>query len=741
MKQRQLVGVVAGTVVLVAGAAVVALNLPGGSAKRAPQAAPAVAAEPVADAEPVIDDGDGKAVATSLHTLDIAPADRAARRAEVRKRGTERFSLLGLTWSDPALAVGGTVEVRTRAVGTGRWSRWQTLETEGTRGPDSGAEAEGDLRGGSEPLWVGPSDGVAARVVSAEGTGPLPAGLRLDLVDPGRTSGSGGQGGGLALDPSDPVTVAPSGSAAPSTTPDAPAGPDAPAVSPAPAAAKAVAAVARVPLPSYTSRAGWKAGPARAEPAVADSVAVMFVHHTADGGNNYDCADSPAHVRAIQTYQVESQGWDDIGYNFLVDRCGTLFEGRGGGVDRAVVGAHTYGFNTGTAAIAVLGTYTTGGVSEAARKVISQVAAARLTAYGFDPGTTAQLTERATDGKFPYLSEQTFQRISGHRDGVATECPGDGLYGQLPAVRVEASSRVLGLKAGAPSGGVSSGGKYYVKGRATLSWSAATPSASIARFELLVDGAVRATLAGTARSGPVDVPSGTHRLQVRATHVSGNAETTAAATVVSDVTLPVISTPWLGLRTGTVSTTSVPVTVNFKASDNVKVAWIGGTSPSTATLSSTATTWSTSAKPGPAVTFGVSAKDLVGNVGRTSVVRTTALLAETSAKRTGKWTTKSSGSHLNGKALYSSKKNTKLTFTFTGRSAALIVGRFKTSGKATVYLDGKKVSTIDTRAGKTTYRQAVWTRSPAYGRHTVTIVVLATSGRPGVTVDGLAYVK
>nr|BFE71264.1 N-acetylmuramoyl-L-alanine amidase [Actinoplanes digitatis] len=454
VNQRQLVGVVAGSAVLVAGATVVALNLPGGSAPEASRAAPVAAAEPAA-VEPVVDDGDGKPVKASLHTLDVAPPAPGARRVEVRKRGTEKFSLLGLTWSDPALTVGGTVEVRTRAVGTGRWSGWQTLETAGTRGPDSGDEAKGDLRGGSEPLWVGPSDGVAARVVSAEGAKPLPAGLRLDLVDPGRKAGSSaGQGGGLALEPSDPATVAPSESAAPAASTAAPAGtteaPAAPApattTAPAPAKGKGIAAVARVPLPSYTSRAGWNAGPAKAEPAVADAVNVMFVHHTADGGNAYNCADSPAHVRAIQTYHMGSQGWDDIGYNFLVDKCGNLFEGRGGGVDRAVVGAHTYGFNTGTAAIAVLGTYTAEGAAEPARKIISQVAAARLTAYGFDPGTTAELTERATDGKFPHLSVQTFQRVSGHRDGVATACPGDGLYAQLPAIRIEASARVLGFK-------------------------------------------------------------------------------------------------------------------------------------------------------------------------------------------------------------------------------------------------------------------------------------------------------
>jgi hypothetical protein len=69
------------------------------------------------------------------------------------------------------------------------------------------------------------------------------------------------------------------------------------------------------------------------------------------------------------------------------------------------------------------------------------------------------------------------------------------------------------------------------------------------------------------------------------------------------------------------------------------------------------------------------------------------------------------------------------------------VGRFTKSGKADIYLDGKKVATVDTKAGKSAYRQAIWTRSPAYGKHTVTVVVLATKGRPGVTVDGLGYLR
>jgi hypothetical protein len=737
VKQRQLVGVVAGVAVVVAGSTVVALNWPGGSSPPARivdpgVAAQPVAAQPVAAEAPVVDNGDsgGEPAATSLHSVDVPATGR--RSVDVAKRATKPFSLLGLTWSDPGLAVAGTVQVRTRVAKSGAWTPWQTLETQGMRGPDVGAESKRTRRGGSEPLWVGPSDGVAARIVGAGGTKPLPAGLRLDLIDPGKPATgagkgkSGGQGGGFLGAPVDP-------SATPVESPSASVAPSVPGPPP----------VDRVPLPSYTSRKGWEADETivKAPPGIAPAVKVLFVHHTADGATSPDCTKSKAHVRAIQTYQVVGQGWDDIGYNFLVDSCGTLFEGRAGGVDKAVIGAHTYGFNTGSASIAVLGTYTAGGVPTAARKTIAQVAAARLTAYGFDPASTGELTEGAPDGKFPLGTVVSFSRISGHRDGDASDCPGNALYAQLPALRVEASAQILALKVNAPAGGVSSGGKYYVKGKATLSWTTATPSSAVAKFEVLVDGKPGAPLAGTVRTGSVTVPSGTHTLQLRATHVSGNAETSAAATVVSDVTLPVVSAPWISLRTGTVSTSAVPVTVNFKATDNVKVASVSGTAPSAATLAPTATTWSASSKVGTAVTFTVSAKDLVGNAGKASVVRTTVLQQETSAKRTGTWTTKKVSSHLTGKALVSSKKNTKLTFTFTGRAASLIVGRSTKAGKADVYLDGKKVSTIDTKAGKTLYRQAVWSRNVTAGKHTVAVVVLATSGRPGVTVDGLSTIK
>jgi hypothetical protein len=250
----------------------------------------------------------GTTRAAGLQTIPIETAvGRSAAGAGpilLPARTTEPFSLLGITWADPFAALQATVQVRTRSRATRRWTNWRTLASHGS--------APEDARGATEPLWTGDSDGVQARLYG----GNLPDGLRLDLIDPGRS---------------------------PAPTADL--------------ARRAVPVPAR-PVPRLITRAGWGADETlvRSAPAYTGPTEVFFVHHTATG-NDYDCADSAAIVRGIQAYQVRSKGWDDIGYNFLVDKCGHIFEGRAGGVDRPVLGAHTLGFNTDASAIAVIGTY------------------------------------------------------------------------------------------------------------------------------------------------------------------------------------------------------------------------------------------------------------------------------------------------------------------------------------------------------------------------------------------------
>ena len=123
---------------------------------------------------------------------------------------------------------------------------------------------------------------------------------------------------------------------------------------------------ARIPLrtvatagsPRIVPRSGWSANEkiVRAAPRYAPQLRFAIVHHTA-GSSSYGPEESAAIVRGIELYHVKANGWNDIGYNFLVDRYGQVFEGRGGGMQRNVIGAHAAGFNTGSVGIAVLGTY------------------------------------------------------------------------------------------------------------------------------------------------------------------------------------------------------------------------------------------------------------------------------------------------------------------------------------------------------------------------------------------------
>ena len=120
-------------------------------------------------------------------------------------------------------------------------------------------------------------------------------------------------------------------------------------------------------------------------------VRLAVVHHTA-GTNSYTRAQAAAIVRGIEVYHVQGNGWNDIGYNFLVDRFGTVYEGRGGGVDRNVIGAHAEGFNTGTAGIALLGNYTSAVPPLAQQNALATLLAWRLDVAHVDPRSTVVYT-------------------------------------------------------------------------------------------------------------------------------------------------------------------------------------------------------------------------------------------------------------------------------------------------------------------------------------------------------------
>ncbi|MFD5339240.1 peptidoglycan recognition protein family protein [Streptomyces hawaiiensis] len=389
------------------------------------------------------------------------------------RRAVRHFSLVGVVWDDPGAELHGRVQVRTRAVGTGTWSGWQNVETHNAdhaADPDTPERTSSRVRGATAPLWVGNSDGVELRIRSGPAAGaanspqrptgarklpaapPLPSGLRLELVDPEDdapprgASADGSRTGGLNAGAS-AVTDAFAANAAL-----------------APLGATEIAAQSRAeteqafltlgggelteqqrakphigPRPRIVTRRGWGASEGLRERGFryTKKVKAAFVHHTASG-NKYRCSQSPSLIRSIYRYHVKSMGWRDIGYNFVIDKCGKIYEGRAGGVAKPVLGAHTLGFNSSSMGIAVLGSYGTKKPSKAAVKAIARLAAWKLGLYGMNPRGKTYLRSAGSNlhrkGKKVRLNV-----ISGHRDGFNTACPGRKLYGKLGSARSKAA--------------------------------------------------------------------------------------------------------------------------------------------------------------------------------------------------------------------------------------------------------------------------------------------------------------
>ncbi|MFI2436904.1 peptidoglycan recognition protein [Streptomyces sp. NPDC018693] len=196
------------------------------------------------------------------------------------------------------------------------------------------------------------------------------------------------------------------------------------------------------PRPRIVPRSAWLddlTRHAQPPPRYDDAVVAVFVHHT-DSPNGYDCADAPRIIRHLYAGQTGARDWDDIGYNFLVDRCGTIYEGRAGGPDRPVTGAHTQGFNHRTTGIAALGTFTAGvPVPRAMTDAIAALAAWKLGLSGIDPRTTVRLTSSNSLSRYPAGTTARLPVVTGHDDGYLTSCPGAALLARLPDIRRDAA--------------------------------------------------------------------------------------------------------------------------------------------------------------------------------------------------------------------------------------------------------------------------------------------------------------
>ncbi|MDK4258309.1 N-acetylmuramoyl-L-alanine amidase [Corynebacterium propinquum] len=220
-----------------------------------------------------------------------------------------------------------------------------------------------------------------------------------------------------------------------------------------------------VGMPSVVTRQGWGANESYRGNCGATGMDynALTLHHTA-GSNNYDAASAAAQVLGAYQYHTQTLGWCDIGYHALVDKFGTIYEGRRGGLNEGVMGAHAGGYNQGTFGISMVGNYEIAPINEAIIQSVGQIAGWRAAQSGFDPSGTIQMTSGGSSyAKYPAGDTRTFQRFHGHRDVGATTCPGQHAVARWSDIRNATNKKyqqVAGLIAGNATGQSQSGNNH-----------------------------------------------------------------------------------------------------------------------------------------------------------------------------------------------------------------------------------------------------------------------------------------
>jgi len=306
------------------------------------------------------------------------------------------FATVGVTWTGPSDA-DLDITARTSDDGGATWSARNPMEVEAL---DTEATS-----GGSAPLVVGDVDRVEVTVegVAAEDVRDV----ELVVIDPGEGAVDRAASDGAADDAFTPF-------------------------------GKGAGGVVRLPSavatgdqhdgPAIRSRAAWGADeslmtwtPRQGQ------VKGAVIHHTA-GTNSYTSSQVPSIIRGIYTYHAKTRGWGDIGYNFLVDKWGRIWEGRAGGVELEIVGAHALGVNDETVGVSVLGNYQQATVTHAAVRGVIDLLAWKLALHGVPArGYTT-------------LDGSREARISGHRDVASTACPGISIYQRMTEIRSKVAS-------------------------------------------------------------------------------------------------------------------------------------------------------------------------------------------------------------------------------------------------------------------------------------------------------------
>ena len=322
-----------------------------------------------------------------------------------------RFDMIGILFRSTAAGV-RTVEFRLRAsLDCVAWTQWVSLEADAQSGPAGSTLSKADLV--TEPVWVGAARYVQYEVESVGGSPAPVSDVRFACVESRVTTAAVTASSPPSAAAANGVGSAPNGVGSASTA----------ALNPGPPAE-----------PAIVTRARWGADEAyRSGPPSYGVVRCAFVHHTVNA-NTYTRAQAPALVRGIYYYHTQVNGWRDIGYNFLIDRFGTIYEGRYGGVAKAVIGAQVLGFNSMSTGVALIGTFETVAPSAAALASLERLLAWKLDLSHLNPLGTARVLCTTTE---MYRAGQWVRVpvIVGHRQVNYTECPGNVLYGLLPSIR------------------------------------------------------------------------------------------------------------------------------------------------------------------------------------------------------------------------------------------------------------------------------------------------------------------
>jgi N-acetylmuramoyl-L-alanine amidase len=323
-----------------------------------------------------------------------------------------RFTMVGLVWDQSGA---GAAPTRLAWGAQGSFGPARQVVANPDEGPDPGSPDDSGLAG-TPPVWTGEArcarfrlrfpagasvEGVRAVFLNTSGTAEPPS-----LLD--RAGDALARAWDMATEP----------------------------FAPEPAEASAA-------LPSIITRKEWGAreklrrcGPDYAE----DGLRMAYVHHTVNA-NAYSPSRADDLIRGIYAYHVKGQGWCDIAYNFLIDRFGRIYEGRFGGMERPVIGAHAMGFNTGSAGVAALGTFTSAKPPRAMVKAYKRLLAWRLDVAHVRPTGKAVMTSAGGfNQRFKKGQKVRLPAISGHRQTGFTTCPGNRLFKRLGPIRREAEA-------------------------------------------------------------------------------------------------------------------------------------------------------------------------------------------------------------------------------------------------------------------------------------------------------------